>query len=219
MNCPACSRPAAPGQPVHHDIPAITQYASPELIERIAYAGADPADDPRWPASGATDRAEYARWCRHMCGMACLAMILHHRDGHTPPLLDLLRASLPYGAYRTTPDGGIHGLIYAPFTDYIADRHGLAATVLPDLDLDELRALAADGQLVMASVHKEIRRPDQPAPGRGGHLVLITGHDPATDTIHFRNPSGHRPDTCTARLPAALFGTFFGRRAIGITSR
>jgi len=47
----------------------------------IAYTGLDPIDDPRWLHTGASDQAEYGRWCRHCCGMACLQMILEHRDG------------------------------------------------------------------------------------------------------------------------------------------
>lgn len=66
----------------------------------------------------------------------------------------------------------------------------------------------------MASVHKEIRRPDRPAPGRGGHLVLLTGHDHGL--IHLRNPSGHTPDTRRAGLPVDVFETFFGGRGIAL---
>jgi hypothetical protein len=43
----------------------------------------------------------------------------------------------------------------------------------------------------MASVHRDIRRPDLPSPGRGGHLVLVTGYE--DDRIHIRNP----PDMTT----------------------
>lgn len=47
------------------------------------------------------------------------------------------------------------------------------------------------GRLVMASAHQEIRRPENPPPGKGGHLVLVTGR--RGDTVHTR----------TASLPAA----------------
>src|SRR5439155_5462489 len=193
---------------LHEDIPGRTQYASPELIEAIAYTGLDPAGDPRWAETGAVDRAEYGRWCRHCCGMACLQIILAHCDGIAPPLLELLRAGLPYGTYRTETDGTIRGLFYAPFVDYIAAEHGLAATVHPHLDLDGVLDQLAAGRMVLASVHKEIRRPDRPAPGRGGHLVLVIGHDPDIGTVHLRNPSGHTPAAREAELPAAVFAAF-----------
>src|SRR5262249_41357962 len=101
MPCTACTlAPGTRGRVLHQDVPVYTQYASPDRIAAIASPGAAPADDPAWQATGAASQAEYGRWCRHSCGMACLQMILHHRDGHTPPLLDLLRAGLPYGTYR-----------------------------------------------------------------------------------------------------------------------
>ncbi len=39
-----------------------------------------------------------------------LQMLLAHRDGSAPSLLELLRAGLPYGTYRSTPDGSVRGL-------------------------------------------------------------------------------------------------------------
>src|SRR5262249_13280795 len=162
-------------------------------------------------------QAEYGRWCRHSCGMACLQMILHHRDGHTPPLLDLLRAGLPYGTYRIDLDGGIRGLFYAPFASYLRHEHNLASTVHPRLSIDQLRGELDRGRLVIASVHKEIRRPDRPPPGKGGHLVLLVGHDPWSATIDFLNPSGHTPGTRRATLPVDLFAQFFGGRGISVS--
>jgi Peptidase_C39 like family len=219
MGCSACTPPRRPrASVVRHDVPPRTQYASPDLIGQIAYAGLDPAADPRWAESGATNVEDYARWCRHCCGIACLQMILTHRDEYTPPMLDLLRASLPYGTYRTQDDGTIRGLFYAPFLTYITTDHGLTGAVHPHLSLDGLRDQLERGALVLASVHKEIRRPDRPAPGRGGHLVLVTGHDPASDTLYFRNPSGHTPDSRSAELPAPTFDAFFGGRGITVAT-
>ncbi|MDP4503228.1 hypothetical protein [Nonomuraea turcica] len=53
----------------------------------------------------------------------------------------------------------------------------------------------------MASVHKEIRLPEQPTLGRGGHLVLLTGHTEAARR---------------AILPIEVFTTFFGGRSIAV---
>ncbi|MFD8560628.1 peptidase [Streptosporangium canum] len=190
---------------------------SPALIEAIAYHGADPADDPRWSDSGARTRAEYGRWCRHCCGMVCLQMVLAHRDGHAPTMLELLRGVLPYGGYTEDDHGAIRGLFYAPFADYVRAEHGLGATVHPHLSMREVPGLLAAGHLVMASVHKEIRRPERPAPGQGGHLVLITGC--TSGVVHFLNPSGHTASARRARLPAAVFGSFFGGRGIALALR
>lgn len=87
----------------------------------------------------------------------------------------------------------------------------------PHLAATDLPGLLADGHLVMASVHREIRRPERPAPGRGGHLVLLTGHDHGS--LHFHNPSGHTPDARRAILPIDTFETFFGGRGIALRTR
>ncbi|MEU4410823.1 C39 family peptidase [Streptosporangium sp. NPDC023963] len=219
MGCLTC-RPttaANPEQTLHDDVEIYTQYMTPDLIEAIAYRGADPADDPRWAESGAATREEYARWAQHCCGMAGLQMILDHRDGYAPPMMELLRGVLPYGGYVEDGQGRIKGLYYQPFADYVRAEHSLDATVHPHLTMQEISGLLAAGCLVMASVHKEIRRPDLPAPGRGGHLVLLTGHDHGR--IHLHNPSGHTPGARRASLPVDVFETFFGGRGIALLAR
>ncbi|MFI6457210.1 hypothetical protein ACIBF6_37345 [Streptosporangium amethystogenes] len=66
----------------------------------------------------------------------------------------------------------------------------------------------------LPALAKEIRRPALPAPGRGGHLVLLTGHDHGL--IHLHNPSGHARDARRAGLPIDVFETFFGGRGIAL---
>ena len=237
MGCPACTAPAdltdltdltADQATAHQHVEASTQFASPELIKAIVYEGLDAKHDPQWPTSGAVDVAEYGRWCGHCCGMACLQMILQHRDGTAPDLIPLLHGARRHGAYVEQDDGSIKGLIYAPFVDYIGADFGLTGQIHPQLPLDrlleELSPIQADepvgqwtGRLIMASVHREIRRPERPAPGRGGHLVLITGHDPAAGTVTFHNPSGHTPAARAATLTTAQFETFYAGRGVTVT--
>ncbi|MGI5292939.1 C39 family peptidase [Nonomuraea polychroma] len=215
VGCLACTPGAVNAQQALHDSVTLhTQYMSAELIAAFVYHGAAPADDPRWHLSGARTREEYGRWCRHCCGMACLQMVLDHRDGHAPLLLELLHGCRAYGGYVEDASGEIKGLYYAPFADYVRDEHGLHAAVHRHLAAGDLPDLLADGHLVIASVHKEIRRADRPAPGQGGHLVLITGHDHGM--LHLLNPSGHTPDARRARLPLVVFETFFGGRGIAL---
>ncbi len=216
QSCPACQGAARSGT-VHDPVPVYTQYQSPGAIAAIAYRGADPADDPLWHRSGAASPAEYAYWCRHACGMACLQMVLHHRDGRTPPLLDLFYGCAGHGGYVRQPDGRVHGLIYAPFAAYARAEHGLAAAVHRELPLARLRAELDRGRLVMASVHPEIRRPGRPAPGRGGHLVLVIGHD--SRGLHFRNPSGHTAAARCAVLPGEVFASFYAGRGVALQPR
>jgi hypothetical protein len=195
--------------------PIYTQYASPDLIAAIAYEGRDPGDDPNWPSSGAADQAEYATWCRHMCGVACLATALHHFTGTTPPtLFDLLAGCRKHGAYTVDDEGQIHGLIYTPFAEYVRTEHGLDTVVHRELPVDELLAHLDADRVVLVSVNKEIRRPDLPAPGKGGHLVLATSH--AAGAIRFRNPSGHTPQSRAAVLPIRHFDDFYAQRGVSI---
>ena len=215
MSCPACQASTPPATRVRHeDVPVYTQYATADLIADIAYHGRDPGEDPAWAATGARTQTEYATWCRHLCGLTCLRMALAHRDGTAPPLLDLLRASLPHGTYLPTDDGGILGMFYAPLLEYARIAHGLDGQVHPHLDLDQIHERLAAGALVIASVHKEIRRPDRPTPGTGGHLVLLTGYDTTTATLTLHNPSGHTPTSRVAELPVDTFQTFFAYKGI-----
>ncbi|MEU7389846.1 C39 family peptidase [Streptomyces tanashiensis] len=212
---PARRRPRHQEQQMPDHLPTVTQFASPDLIHAIVYGGRDQGDDPRWPESGAPDADTYRRWCGHMCGIACLRMALLARTGTAPTLFELLDGARRYGAYTEDEDTGtIRGMIYAPAAVYAATELGLQADVHPELSMPDLLDLLDAGRLVMASVHKEIRRPDRPAPGKGGHLVLVTHRQ--GDTLHFRNPSGDSDRTRTARLHTATFAGFFAGRGMSL---
>ncbi|MER7348329.1 peptidase [Streptomyces aurantiacus] len=198
--------------------PSLTQFASPDLVEKIVYEGHDRADDPAWRESGAATLEDYARWCSHLCGIACLRMAL---GPDAPSLFELRDGALKYGAYtEDAPDAGgmIRGLIYAPFAEYVRDVHGVEATVHRHLTLDEIVPLLDAGRTVMVSVHFEIRRPERPAPGRGGHLVLITGRAP-DGSLHFHNSSGIDAGTRVAELSPAAFEPFFAGRGVSMATR
>ncbi|WNZ14958.1 C39 family peptidase (plasmid) [Streptomyces sp. 11x1] len=215
MPPPCCTDPSTPS-PLHDPVGIVTQYATADLIGRIAYEGHDPGDDPAWKTTGAPSQSLYARWCRHMCGMACLRMVLLHQKGYSLNLFSLLAGARHYGAYvRTGTD--IKGLFYAPFVDYVEQTHGVPAAVHGHLDLDGLLALLDTGHMVMASVSKEIRRPEADPERKGGHLVLAIGHQDGK--IHFRNPSGHTPESLTAALSPDRFAAFFGGRGISLDPR
>ncbi|MFJ2240969.1 C39 family peptidase [Streptomyces sp. NPDC087859] len=211
--CCADSTDTAP-RPVHAPVPIVTQYATADLIGHIAYDGHDPAHDCAWDTTGAPTQSAYARWCRHMCGIACLRMALLHRDGQAPSLFKLLTGARHYNAYVQQTGGDIKGLIYAPFAQYVQATHALWPSVHPELDVRGLVTLLDAGHMVMASVSKEIRRPELEPEKRGGHLVLAIGHQDGA--IHFRNPSGHTPQAREAALPVDHFKTFFGGRGISL---
>ena len=203
-----------PDLPGRYPMPWITQYATPSLIAAIAYQGHPPADDPAWPESGAPDQETYGRWCTRLCGMACLRMALIARDGHAPSLFTLLEGCLESGGYIEEPGGRVTGLLYRPFADFTRERYQLEADVITGLGTGRMIRELAQGRLVMASVHKEIRRPDRDPPATGGHLVLVTGH--ASGQVSFRNPSGHTPQAGIATLPMPVFDRFAAHRGLAL---
>ncbi|ATL31612.1 hypothetical protein [Streptomyces formicae] len=109
----------------------------------------------------------------------------------------------------------IRGMVYAPFAEYARAEHGVDAEVHRDLTVGEIVELLDGGRQVIASVHYEIRRPHRPAPGRGGHLVLLTRRT-AEGLLHFHNPSGIDADTRTAELPTDRFEPFFAGRGVSL---
>ncbi|MEU9314052.1 peptidase [Streptomyces sp. NPDC048256] len=155
----------------------VTQYATWDLIGPIAYEGYDPVNDPGWEKTGAPSPAFYARWCRHLCGIACLRMALLHRDGRAPDRFTLLTGARNAGAYVREPDGTVKGLIYAPFVEYTAHTHQLPGAVHGDLGLDGLVALLDAGHMVMASPRLQ---GDPPPRARAGAARRApgTGHRP-----------------------------------------
>ncbi|MDX3058401.1 peptidase [Streptomyces sp. NE06-03E] len=203
MTCGTCRTP------VH------TQFASTGLVEAIVEGGLDPAGDPRWADSGAVSPAEYARWAGHLCGMTCLRMAL---GPGAPTLFALRDGALDYGAYTddTASGGVIKGLVYAPFARYASEVHGLDAVVHRHLSPAGILDLLDEGRQVMASVHYGIRHPERPAPGRGGHLVLLTSRTADGAGVHFHNPSGISAATRTADLPLPVFERFFAGRGVSL---
>jgi hypothetical protein len=141
-------------------------------------------------------------------------MVLMARDGQAPSLFDLLVGCLEYGGYREDRDGQIKGLFYEPFTRFARDRFELHAEVITNLGGDRLVQEVLSGNLVIASVHKEIRRPERQAPGVGGHLVLVIKHQNGQFTFH--NPSGHTPEAGVATLPVEIFDRFAAHRGISV---
>ena len=196
-------------------VPYVCQWATPELAADLIAGRVTLADDVNWARSGARDRAEYIEWANHVCGMACLKMVLSHRDGEAPSLLELVRRSLPYGAYVREGER-IKGLIYAPFVDYVREQFALESEVRVGIEPEDLPQVLSQRRYFIASVHPGIRRPEQTPPQRGGHLVLVTAAE--ADCVTFHNPSGDSPATRQqVTLPLSSFGRFCAGRGIAIT--
>jgi hypothetical protein len=192
-------------------IPYFSQWESVELVGSIIRGEMSAGDDPRWRESGAESPEEYAFWSWRVCGMACLRSILAVR-GIRATTVGLAKEVLAAGGY-VRRDGGLDGLIYAPFVEYLRTRWELEATVRPQLDIDELGALVDRGECVMASVNPRIRRPSDRPERKGGHLVLV--HGVAGDSFVLHNPSGDAEESqAYARVSFDDFGFFFAERGI-----
>ena len=176
-------------------VPFHGQWEAHERIAEILSGALRAEDDPCWAESGATDRAEYARWAEHLCGVACLRMALGARRLPVPRAMDLARELTRRGGYVEEPDGRIRGLIYAPAVAWLHEAHGIRAEVVTDTPAARIPAMIAGGAMYVASVHPAIRRPETTPPARGGHLVLV--FHVADGLLHFHNPSG---DTQRAQI-------------------
>ncbi|MBC3843373.1 hypothetical protein GXW82_33635 [Streptacidiphilus sp. 4-A2] len=194
-------------------MPYYSQWESPELVGAIIERQINAADDPGWRRSGAQTPQEYEFWSWRACGMACLRMALEHWRGAAPVMMDLARDFLAAGAYVQREDGGLDGLIYAPFADRTRARFGLYAQARPDLPLRDIRTELLAGRLVMLSVHPSIRDYRTDPPRRGGHLVLAVGFSPQAVTFH--NPSGlYRDSQEYATVPWDRLEHFYAGRGV-----
>jgi hypothetical protein len=193
--------------------PYFGQWESPALIGDIITGACRAEDDPAWAESGAASPEDYARWADHLCGVACLRMALAARGISPPRARDLARVLTRYGGYIEQPDGNIRGLIYAPAILWLTEAHAMPAEIILDRAAEDIPPLLADGGLFIASVHPAMRRPAEPAPGKGGHLVLVFGAEHGALRLH--NPSGHdAASQCDARVAIADFARFFAGRGI-----
>lgn len=193
-------------------VPYFSQWESADLAPGLVAGTATLNEDPLWRSSGATSQDEYIGWASHVCGMACLKMVLAARQGRVEPTLKLARLARRYGAYEV--DGAtIRGMIYAPFVSMLAEEFGLSAEVKTALPLNELPALLKRDRVYMASVHPSIRTPASLPPKRGGHLVLITYAD--AHEVVFHNPSGDSPESrASVRMPVGIFERFYAGRGV-----
>lgn len=195
-------------------VPYFSQWESAGRAAEIIAGELKVAEDPLWRNSGAASAAEYAEWANHICGMACLKMILAARTGIVHPTMHLTRLAIESGAYVVS-EGTIRGMIYAPMVEMARKRFSIDAEVVTGIAAADIASTLKPGSLFIASVHPTIRWLRPPPPKRGGHLVLVTGASP--DRVVFHNPSGH--DVQTQRdvgVPAALFGEFFAGRGVHV---
>ena len=192
--------------------PYRAQWESADLVAEFL-SGRDATTDPLWRNAGAESAADYALWCEHLCGSACLQMALGALGREIPPIHAIRRGVEAEGGYVVQPDGAIRGLIYAGAIAWLAGQ-GIASRVVLDLPAEGIAPLLEGGRLFIASVHPWLRWPEREPPARGGHLVLVFGTAP-DGALRFHNPSGDTPATqVDARLSPVSFSRFFAGRGI-----
>jgi hypothetical protein len=193
--------------------PYFSQWESPSLVRAIVRGQILAREDPAWASSGAASPEEYEWWGRRMCGVACLRSLLAARGIDVPPSVPLAKELLAAGAYRRRDDGGLDGLIYAPFVAWLAAEHGIKGEVAAPLTLEDLTAAVEAGARVLASVSPRIRDATGPIASPGGHLVLVHGVTAAGVVLH--NPSGDTPATQqNAVVGLDRFGQSFAGRGV-----
>ncbi|MGB4768446.1 MAG: C39 family peptidase [Candidatus Saccharimonas sp.] len=211
------ARPAnVPRRFLHKDVPYFSQWASRELNQKIYEREFKTEDDPRWKESGASTKEEYVAWSWNSCGMACLKMLLAHRDSSAPTLVELGKKCAEYGGY-TMPLEKSEGLIYAPFVKFVDKEFNLRGKVVSPMVAQDIIEQLGKSNYVIASVSPLIRQPSSIPKIKGGHLVLMLGYDLDKQELYLHNPSGSLPEAQEyAAISLKDFDKFFGNRGIVI---
>jgi hypothetical protein len=198
---------------VHKNMPYFSQWESRELVEKIVTGQIEAKDDPRWRESGAQDTKEYTSWSWSCCGMACLKMILAHKQDKVIPLVVLGKRCLEYGGYKM-PVEKSPGLFYKPFVNFIGKEYGLHGRAMSALTLTEIKQTVSDGGYAIVSVTPEIRFPFKEPSKRGGHVVLVFGYDDEKQVVYLNNPSGFQDSQENVAVPYGQFMKFFDHKGI-----
>jgi hypothetical protein len=199
--------------------PYFAQWESRELVEDFLSGRLTACDDPLWAKSGAKTPQEYAEWAGHLCGMACLKMVLAHRLERTIPLFDLARSCEKFGGYQKSPTGEIKGLYYKPFTDFVGTEFGIKAEICVDFPVEKILEVVNERAFFLASVHPSLRHPSTDTPAKGGHLVLVFPNEKVPGRLMFHNPSGFTKATQeNVEIDSQTFDRFYASRGILIRS-
>lgn len=199
----------------HNGIPYYTQWHSADWVRRIVEDDADPCDDAGWQQSGFSDPEQYRFWAKRLCGLTCLESALDYWGVPHPSRAALLDEALRNGVYRLRDDGGVDGLIYRPFAQWLGSAFGISVSVLTETPIEAVAAQLTATSLAIVSVSPEIRYPRRDNARTGGHLVLLHGRD--ASGVWFHNPSGIGDQQADVYLPYGQFARFFANRGMVLT--
>lgn len=200
-------------------VPYFSQYESRELIDNIISEKINPQNDPKWKSSGAKTKAEYEYWSHNSCGMACLKMVLKHIFKKEYPIITLAKKCTAYGGY-VLKKYEAEGLFYEPFCWFVKEEFNINASVAPFLTVKRILFETSKNNVVIVSVHPDIRDRKNPKPKTsGGHLVVITGYNLEKKTITIHNPSGsYKKSQENYEMRFDEFIKFFAGRGIVVYS-
>ncbi|WP_434779581.1 hypothetical protein [Neisseria sp. Ec49-e6-T10] len=201
--------------PSEKKVPYFAQFESRTLIQAFISGQMSAVDDPLWYLSGAHDQAEYAKWCVHVCGMACLKMHLSFTRSIEIPTLNLARSCTQFGGYALEGEA-IHGLIYRPFLQFVQHAFKMDAQVIEHTPIEHICARFQEKTTAfIASVHPSIRSVTSIPEVKGGHLVYVFDFDERTNEVLFHNPSGTTVQSQeNVRLKMEQFAQFYSGRGI-----
>jgi hypothetical protein len=205
---------AVPQRFLHKNVPYFSQWETPELAEKIINKEISSEEDPKWKGSGAATKKEYANWSWSGCGMACTKMLVAHLHEEDIPLVELGKKCANYGGYTLPVEDSV-GLIYGPYTKFLAEEFKLTAEAVIPLIVPEIIEALSAGKYVIASVSPKIRHVSDKPVTRGGHLILMLGYDLDKSLLYFHNPSGFTRETREyTSISLSGFKKFFGGRGI-----
>jgi hypothetical protein len=203
-----------------YSVPYYAQVASPGLVEAIFVHGMDPAQGPRWAASGAETPEEYAYWVDRACGVACLKMCVEAAGRPVRSLVEWARLSLECGGYliRQNANGSAQevGWVHSMLAD-MAQANGVTAQAHL-ATVAEIVAYLRQGRMVIASVSYEAGDDRLSITRQGSHLILVVGAecmDGRPHALYVNNPSGRRTELqAGARLSLERFEAGYSGRII-----
>jgi len=196
--------------------PYESQWGDLACNRPLVEQGVSPATFFDWSTDGYPSEQEYLFWSRHICGLASLRSVLRawSPEHGGVAMFELIRRALVHGALTREGDT-VGGLFYRPFVEWIGGEFGIAGTVHPLVESEELLERVRAGDVALASVSSEIRYPERSNTRRGGHLVLV--HRVDGDRIVLHNPSGVEGSAENAELDLATFERFFAHRGVTLT--
>jgi hypothetical protein len=202
------------------EVPYVSQFASPDLIQRYIHDHLHGRDDPNWQSFGAQDADTYTFWAHRACAIACVKMAVDSFASAPPrSMWELVEEGLALGGYHTYDDAGTFvdmGWFYAPLVE-LAGRYGLQVSGKSYASILDICIAIREGWLVAPGVTPELGE-NGPIRLYDGHFVLVYGfvwqHRRCTHLL-LHNPSGRRPELqANAKIPVERFRKAYAHRFI-----